>query len=296
MTAGASPTPEQGAEGPSTPPDGDAVRWRALLAVPIALAAVFAGIAVFSVARAVREALVSAPVNAPGFAGVAVHGEPPLLTFLSTLTQDLVLVIGVGLVVAAASGGRLSPAALGLRRPAKTGTAVGLVIGAYLLFLVVAAAWTSALDITDRQNIPVDLGTRDSTAALIGAVVLVCAVAPIAEEIFFRGFLFRALRRHGLIPAAAISGVVFGLAHVASSPIGFIVPLALLGVLLCLLYERTRSLYPSIALHCLNNSIAFGIGDGRGWLVPVCLLGAGAVIVVTVRSTLRVLAAPATAR
>jgi len=60
--------------------------------------------------------------------------------------------------------------------------------------------------------------------------------------------------------------VTFGLAHVLSSPIGFIVPLAALGAILCLLYEWTRSLYPCIALHALNNSVAFGVADGRVWL------------------------------
>jgi membrane protease YdiL (CAAX protease family) len=34
-------------------------------------------------------------------------------------------------------------------------------------------------------------------------------------------------------------------------------PLAVLGIVFCLVYERTRSLYPVIALHSLNNSIAY---------------------------------------
>jgi uncharacterized protein len=34
-------------------------------------------------------------------------------------------------------------------------------------------------------------------------------------------------------------------------------PLAVLGVVFCLVYERTRSLYPCVALHAMNNSIAY---------------------------------------
>jgi membrane protease YdiL (CAAX protease family) len=56
-------------------------------------------------------------------------------------------------------------------------------------------------------------------------------------------------------------------------------------MILCLLYERTGSLYPSMALHALNNSIAFGAGDGRGWLVPVCLAGAAAAITALARAS-----------
>lgn len=287
MTAGASPTSSNGFEGPSTRLERDEASWRALLAVPIGFAAVFAGITVYAVVTAVRSSLVTQPVHLPGTTGVAAHGAPPMVTLLATLAQDLALLAGVGIVVAAAIGGRLRPALLGLR-PTKISSAFWLVIGAYVLFVLVSAAWTSMLGIDDRENVAVSLGTRDSVVALIGAMLLVCAVAPLAEEIFFRGFLFGALRKYGLVPAAGITGLAFGLAHVASAPIGFIVPLAVLGVLLCLLYARTGSLYPSIALHCLNNSVAFGISDGRGWLVPVCLLVAGAAIVGLVRLTLRI--------
>ena len=294
MTAGASPTASEGSGARSTR-FADERPWRPVLAVPVAIAAVFAGIFVFIIATAVRDGLVTPPIHQRGDAGVAVHGAPPILTVLATLAQDLTLVAGVGIVVASSLGGRLRPAVLGLRRTAAA-HAFWLVLGSYALFLVVTAVWTSVIGINDRENVPVSLGTRDSAGALIAAIVLVCAVAPIAEELFFRGFLFGALRRYGLVPAAAMTGILFGCAHVASSPIGFIVPLAVLGVLLCLLYERTGSLYPSMALHCLNNSIALGVGDGRGWLVPVCLAGAGAVIAVAVRTALRAFPATAAAR
>jgi membrane protease YdiL (CAAX protease family) len=179
--------------------------------------------------------------------------------------------------------GRLTPASLGLR-PARMVSSVAFVIGAYVLFLLIAAAWTTVMGVQDRENVAVDLGTRDSTLAFVGAAFLVCVVAPVAEELFFRGFLFGGLRRHGLVVAALVSGTAFGLAHVASSPIGFIVPLAALGVILALLYERTGSLYPSMGLHALNNSVAFGVGDGRGWAVPVCLAGALTVLFVLSRA------------
>jgi uncharacterized protein len=109
--------------------------------------------------------------------------------------------------------------------------------------------------------------------------VLVCVVAPIAEEFFFRGYFFGALRNwRGLWPAAVITGLVFGGIHVGSAPVGFLVPLAFFGFLLCLIYDRTRSLYPCMALHCLNNSIAFGIGEHWDWQIPLVLAASLTVI------------------
>ena len=106
-----------------------------------------------------------------------------------------------------------------------------------------------------------------------------CVVAPIAEEFFFRGYFFGALRNwRGVWPAAVLTGLVFGGIHVGSAPVGFLVPLAFFGFLLCLIYDRTRSLYPCMALHCVNNSIAFGVGEHWGWEIPLVLAGSLAVI------------------
>jgi membrane protease YdiL (CAAX protease family) len=253
-------------------------QWRAILALPVALAAVVAAAATYAIVGVIRAALTSPPDHHDGVVGVALHGPPPLLTFSSTLTQDVALVVGAIIVAGLATPGVAPrPEDFGLRS-ARLWSSLGLVLAGYGVFIALSAVWTSALDITDRENVPVQLGTYDSGLALAAAVLLVCVIAPVCEELFFRGYVFSALRRRGLFVAAGVTGLAFGLAHVVSSPIGFIVPLAALGVILCLLYERTRSLYPCMALHALNNSIAFGVADGRAWLIPVCLATAATVI------------------
>lgn len=270
---------------PGAAPAAELARpWRALWALPVAFAAIVAGGIASVIAMAVRNGLTSPPPHQPGDVGVALHGIPPLLTLVGTLAQDLALVAGAVLVAAAALKGRVTAAHLGLRAAARPWRAAALVVGGYVLFVVLSAAWTAGLGITAHENIAVELGTRDSTAALIGAAFLTCVVAPVCEELFFRGFLFGALRRHGLVVATLVTGLAFGAAHVASAPIAFIVPLAVLGMILCLIYERTRSLYPCMALHGLNNSIAFGVGDGRGWLVPACLAGAAVCVALVARA------------
>ena len=249
--------------------------WPAWGALPIALLALVAGGIAAAIAIGVHDKLVDLPAHRPGAFGVALHGTPPAVTFAGTLIQDLVLVGAALWWALMATKRRGTAAALGLRPVGGTGSAIGFVVLGYVVFILVSALWTNALGIKDHESIPIELGTRDSAVALAAGALLTCVVAPICEELFFRGFLYGALRRHGVVVAALVTGIAFGLAHVASAPIGFIVPLGTLGVILCLLYERTRSLYPCMALHALNNSIAFGVGDGRAWVIPVGLAAAG---------------------
>lgn len=269
-------SPERPAGVPARPAP-DERPWSALWALVIALGALVAAGLALAAASAIHDAVVDLPAHRDGSFGVALHGTPPVVTLVATLVQDLALIAGAVLVAAASLKGRVTAAALGLR-PARLASSAGYVVGAYVVFLLIAAVWTAVMGIQDRENVAIDLGTRDSIYALAGAGFLVCVVAPIAEELFFRGFLFGGLRKRGLVVALLVSGVAFGLAHVASAPIGFIVPLGALGVLLALLYERTGSLYPSIALHALNNSIAFGVSDGRPLAIPICLAGSGLIV------------------
>ncbi len=105
-----------------------------------------------------------------------------------------------------------------------------------------------------------DLGAEDSSLGLVAAGFMIICIAPFAEEFFFRGFFYGALRtRFPIAVAAIIDGLVFGLIHFQGGEDGLLIvpPLAVLGVVFCLVYERTRSLYPCIALHALNNSIAY---------------------------------------
>lgn len=84
-------------------------------------------------------------------------------------------------------------------------------------------------------------------------------VAPLAEEIFFRGFVFAGLLRpFGPVGAMLASGVVFGAFHITSADtVGLIVPFSAIGVLLAWVYHRTRSLWPSIGTHVLFNLVSF---------------------------------------
>jgi membrane protease YdiL (CAAX protease family) len=87
------------------------------------------------------------------------------------------------------------------------------------------------------------------------AVTLVAtvALAPVFEEVIFRGLLYGSLRaRLGVWPAVVLSALVFALAH-GYGVVGF-ASVFLSGGLWAWSYERTRSLLPAIAAHMVNNA------------------------------------------
>lgn len=91
------------------------------------------------------------------------------------------------------------------------------------------------------------------SGALMFLTIFVVVFGPIAEEIFFRGFMYSAVKKRlGILGAALLSASIFSLLH--TNIIGFL-PIMALGVLLAYLYETTGSLVAPIAVHVLHNSI-----------------------------------------
>jgi uncharacterized protein len=211
--------------------------------------------------------------------------QPPAVQIIATIVQDLCL-IGSAVVFARMSG-RLRPGDFGLR-PTRLRSAIGWAVLAWASFYVFTAAFIAIIGASPKDDqLPEQLGVNDSTTAMLAVAFLVAVVAPIAEEFFFRGFFFASLRNwRGVWPAAIITGLVFGAIHGSSADAAFLLPLAFFGFVLCLLYQRTGSLYPGIAVHCTNNSIAFGVTQHWTWQIPVllvCALAAIAAIALAVR-------------
>jgi membrane protease YdiL (CAAX protease family) len=92
-----------------------------------------------------------------------------------------------------------------------------------------------------------------SWSSLIGMLLLVGVVVPFVEEIVFRGLIFGWLRKHlRFAYAAPISAVVFAVVHAIPM---LMPPLALMGLLLAAVVERSGSLWPAIILHGVFNSV-----------------------------------------
>ena len=91
-------------------------------------------------------------------------------------------------------------------------------------------------------------------AGIVLFVILAVVMAPLFEEIFFRGFLFRGFSSSwGWVTGACVSAAVFGIAHLQ---LDVFVPLFALGLALAWLYKRTGSLWTSIAFHALFNGLS----------------------------------------
>ena len=90
-------------------------------------------------------------------------------------------------------------------------------------------------------------------------------LAPIGEEILFRGYVFNALRQSfrarawGAPLAYVVSALLFAGVHsaeVSQGLLGLLVPLFLIGLLLAWTMDYTKSLLPCIIAHAINNGVA----------------------------------------
>jgi CAAX protease family protein len=262
----------------------ESTRWKPWMAWA-ALVAAFAG--------ALFGALVIGAIGSA--AGSSFTDPSPAVSISATIVQDLSFV-GAALLFAGIAS-RPMPEQFGLR-PTRFWPAVGWIAAAFAAFYVFTLVWVSILGVSpDDTKLPDELGVKDSTFALLAVAFLVAVVAPMAEEFFFRGFFFGALRNwKGPWPAAVLTGLVFGAIHVGSAEAAFLLPLAFFGFTLCLLRERTGSLYPGIALHSINNSLAFGVSQHWGWEIPVlsaCALGLISLVALAVRARWTPAPAPA---
>jgi uncharacterized protein len=160
----------------------------------------------------------------------------------------------------------------GLRRAPLWRTAGWAALG-WGSFFVVSAIYVSVFGPAPKQTIVNDIESQSDTFLIASFAVLAIVCAPIAEEFFFRGFFYRALRtRLSVGVAAVLDGLLFGLIHYDGSDSAAALPmLGLLGMIFCLVYEKTGTLYATIALHSLNNMLAVGVTTDDWGLA--CALG-----------------------
>ena len=159
-------------------------------------------------------------------------------------------------------------------RPTHLWKALGLMVAVYIAYSVLGGLWLELVNAPTEDELIEEIGAKSSTLAGIGLAFGVCVMAPLAEEFAFRGYLFGGLRKwKGIWPAAIITGAMFGAVHAFGSDVTFLLPLAIFGMGLCLLYAWTDSLYPCIALHCINNCVAYSVGLDLSWEIPILVAG-----------------------
>ncbi len=209
---------------------------------------VFGGILILLVLVSIEAALVSI-------------FDPDLKSLAAKLVLQAMLavtLVAVSFAMASTHGRRVEPWMLGLRAPLAGWWKLAL--QAYAAYFAFALAY-SAIVSPHQKDLTRDLGYGHNVAISILVGLLVVLVAPISEEIFFRGFVFGGLRnRLTWVWAAVISAAIFGAFHfTGASSLGVLPQLAFLGLALAWLYQRSGSILPTMAVHLVNNAIAFAL-------------------------------------
>jgi membrane protease YdiL (CAAX protease family) len=255
----------------------------------VAMLAAFAGVLVIATGISIVVAIVGGdPTELADSDGMVIG---------LTVAQDALLIV-TPIAIVWLIAGRPLPPAFGFVRT-RFWPALGWAFVAYMAFVIAALAIQATIGEPEEQELVTELRAEDSVIVLVGFAALTCFVAPIAEEFFFRGFMFRALaERMHVAWATLITGVAFGIVHLPGGDLVSVLALGVLGALLCLLLWRTGSLLPCIMLHAFFNSIAFGDAKELPWwgfllLIAGSVTATLAVSLPALRSGRRAASAPA---
>lgn len=159
--------------------------------------------------------------------------------------------------------GAVSWQELGLR-PLRMDTVLGMGLGGGVAGLVVndvVGLALSQIGLRPNQLEQFDFVRSEGFVSFLLLLLIAGFVAPVVEELFFRGFLFGTYRRRQpLWVAYGASGLLFTVLHLepgrmtGSQMSGLAIGIFVLALLLAWLYDRTGSLYPGIVAHVVNNA------------------------------------------
>jgi membrane protease YdiL (CAAX protease family) len=176
-----------------------------------------------------------------------------------TAAQQLALLLPIAIYVRRTRG---SLAPLGLRRGGWNAGDVFAGIGAGLGAIVagsIVIGITIAIVRAITGSEPSSSSVLNDTSGpwLVLNALMAVALAPLCEEVYFRGFLFQGLRgRMRFLPAAVVSATIFAFVHV--EPIRFF-GLAVMGLILASVFERRRTLVASMVAHATVNVVALAL-------------------------------------
>ncbi|MGH8934052.1 MAG: lysostaphin resistance A-like protein [Egibacteraceae bacterium] len=175
---------------------------------------------------------------------------------LLAVTPLVLILLTVGWVAAVASWSEGLRRLFGQRRATWRDALAGLyygIAGAVVITFVVGGGLQLLLRYLGVEIPPVQEQLRDlatGPAAPIAAIAIV-GLAPIGEELLFRGMLFQSLQKPlRFWPAAIVSGVIFGIIHL--EPLVAVVT-AILGVYLAWIFQRRGTLLVPIIAHSIFN-------------------------------------------
>jgi CAAX protease family protein len=183
------------------------------------------------------------------------EGKPPkdLLYQWSTVANGLIQFAVIGLIVYAIAGLGDRRQLLALRRPTSWWLALGIGVAIAIGITALSVLLDPVLHPGREQGVTPDVWRPSHAAQYVANGVVICIVAPIVEELTFRGLGYSLLVPFGKWTAIILVGIAFGLAHglVEAFPL-----LAAFGMGLAYLRSRVDSVYPCMVVHGLFNATA----------------------------------------
>jgi membrane protease YdiL (CAAX protease family) len=189
-------------------------------------------------------------------------GDPALLIAADAVLKLAIVALILRIIRARGQNPRelFGLAVRGLARPLLSGLLVALAL--LPVFLAISYGWFQIVErwqgdsfVHVQESVEWLVSSR-SMPLVVQIAVSAVLVAPVVEEVFFRGFLYGAIKRRvrPVIAMAAV-GVMFGLVH---PPLATQIPMCIFGGLLCYVYEKTGRLTVPIAIHFLFNLVQVG--------------------------------------
>jgi hypothetical protein len=186
------------------------------------------------------------------------EGKPPknLLYKWTTAEANLIQFAIIAAIVYGVAGLGERRRLLALRRPTSWGLAIGIGIGIGIGMAVLTRVLGPILEPGKEQGITPDTWQPDHAAAFVANGIVIAVIAPIVEELTFRGLGYSLLVRFGRWPAIVLVGLSFALAHGLVEAFPF---LAAFGAGLAYLRSRVDSVYPGMIVHGAFNAIALTV-------------------------------------
>lgn len=130
----------------------------------------------------------------------------------------------------------------------------------------------------DSPNLTSNLEIYEDPVKIAIFFLVIVVMAPIVEELVFRGVLFNLLNKSiKTLPAMILSSLFFGVLHSKT-----FIPTAIIGFLICFIYQKTGNIKYSIMAHMFNNLIAFVMPLLTGNIIPneTMLLYTGIIVII----------------
>ncbi len=205
----------------------------------------------------------------PQFLGLSVEQtdawlKTPVANFLFVFIAETLTIGALAAFIKHRHASFIKKVALTRPRWRDLGYALAGIVVYFTIFAILLLAIQQIASVNTEQEQALGFDRDISSGGLLLAFLSLVVLAPVAEEILFRGFIYGTLRSHRakFLLATLITSAVFAFLHLFGSVDGnplwiAVIDTFALSLVLCYVREKTGSLWASIGIHALKNGIVF---------------------------------------